>query len=147
MKIRGLLFGVMLAVFTTAASAQSNWVGQFLNRYKPPKTDPAAAALAQASDEPWRVMVQQGLLPISVSDIIRLMLGSNLDVAVNRFSPLTNQYLLQTLFRPFEPTLDISAQMLHSTTPSSSQLQGGGSLTSLSHRYSIGYGQTLHTGT
>src|SRR2546423_457831 len=29
MKIRGLLFGVMLAVFTTTASAQSNWVGQF----------------------------------------------------------------------------------------------------------------------
>jgi outer membrane protein TolC len=121
-----------------------------LNRYKPPNIDPSAAVTPQVSAEPWRLMVQQGALPLSVSDVIRLMLGSNLDVTMNRFSPIANQYLLETFFRPFEPTLDISAQVIRSTTPPVSQLQvgqGAVPFSQLIHRYSIGYGQTLQSGT
>src|SRR5438876_1852612 len=100
---RSLTAGIlMIALFTTTAAAQSNWADQFLNRYKPPKIDPAAAVTPQVSDEPWRLMVAQGMLPLSVSDVIRLMLASNLDLTVNRFSPVANQYLLATMFRPFE---------------------------------------------
>src|SRR5439155_1540445 len=83
------------------------------------------------SDTPWRSMVDSGRLPISVTDIIRLMLGSNLDVTVNRFSPLATQYIIQTLFRPFEPTLDISATVRRSTVPTASQLVGAAALTQL----------------
>src|SRR5437016_7780787 len=121
---RSLTAGIlMIVLFTTTAAAQSNWVDQFLNRYKPPKVDPAAAVTPQVSDEPWRLMVTQGGLPLSINDVVRLMLSSNLDVTVNRFSPLATRYLLETLFRPFEPTLDISAQVNRNTTPSTSQLQ------------------------
>src|SRR5579864_5580927 len=87
MKMRALCVGLILLVFSTAASAQSNWVTQFLNRYKPPKLDPSAAVVPQISFQPWQPMVQQGVLPITVNDVIRLMLSSNLDVTVNRFSP------------------------------------------------------------
>src|SRR5215471_601708 len=146
LKFKVFFIAGVLMAFTTTLSAQSNWVGQFLNRYKPSKIDVPAASIPQAS-EPWRLMVQQDSLPISVSDVVRLMLASNLDVTVNRFSPLTSEYLLNTLFRPFEPTLRISAQAIRSTTPSASQLQGASSLSQLIHQYSIGYGQTLQTGT
>src|SRR5437867_880405 len=109
MKIRMLITGLLLAAFTTTATAQSHWVEQFLNRYRPPNFDPASKVTPQVSDAPWRAMVQSGRLPVSVADVIRLMLESNLDVTVNRFSPLANQYFVQTLFRPFEPTLNLSA--------------------------------------
>jgi outer membrane protein len=147
LKFKAFFIAGLVLAFTTTLSAQSNWVGQFLNRYKPAKIDLPNAAILQTSDEPWQVMVRQGSLPISISDIIRLMLASNLDVTVNRYSPLTTEYLLNTLFRPFEPTLRISAQAIRSTTPSASQLQGASSLSQLIHQYSIGYGQTLQTGT
>jgi len=139
----------MIALFTTTAAAQSNWVDQFLNRYKPPKVDPAAAVTPQVSDEPWRPMVTQGALPLSINDVVRLMLTSNLDVTVNRFSPLATQYLLETMFRPFEPTLDLSAQVSRNTTPSTSQLQAGSTVpfSQLQHRYTIGYSQMLQGGT
>jgi outer membrane protein len=148
---RSLTAGIlMIALFTTTAAAQSNWVDQFLNRYKPPKVDPAAAVTPQVSDEPWRLMVTQGALPLSINDVVRLMLASNLDVTVNRFSPLATQYLLQTMFRPFEPTLDLSAQVSRNTTPSTSQLQAGQGtvpFSQLQHRYTIGYSQMLQAGT
>jgi outer membrane protein len=147
MTMKGLLLGLMLAVFSTAASAQSHWLSEFLDRYKPPKVDPAAAVMPQISSQPWQPMVQQGTLPISVNDIIQLMLARNLDVAVDRFSPMANQYLMQTLFQPFEPTLNLSAQMMRSTTPTASQLQGAASLSQLSHQYSVSYLRTFQAGT
>lgn len=147
MKARMIAASLLIALFTTTASAQKRWVEDFLHRYRVPKVDPAAAVTPQVSDQPWRMMVQSGALPISITDVIRLMLASNLDVTVNRFSPLASEYFIQTLFRPFEPTLNISAGVSRSTSPTTSQLIGSASFTSLSHRYTVGYGQTLQTGT
>jgi len=150
MKIRIFVVGLLLAVFTTTATAQSKWVEQFLNRYRPTPFDPASRVTPRVSDEAWRGLVQSGMLPISVSDVIRLMLQSNLDVTVNRFSPLASQYYIQTLFRPFEPTLDLSATVGKFSAPVASQLTAGAGATAFSqlyHRYAIGFGQTLHTGT
>src|SRR5436190_7973037 len=95
-------------------------------------------------------MVQNGVLPLGVGDVIRLMLDSNLNVTVRRFSPLSSAYFIDTLLQPFEPTLNLSATVGRSTQPVASQLTAGAGATSLQqlyHRYSIGYGQTLHTGT
>src|SRR6185295_5055947 len=126
----GVLIAVFLfAAFTRNASAQSNWVGQFLNQYRPPVVDPAARVTPQISDAPWRLMVQQGRLPLAVGDVIRLMLQSNLDVTVNRFSPLANSYYIDTLFRPFEPTLNIGATVGKNTQPVASQLTAGAGAT------------------
>jgi len=147
MKMRMFIAGLMMMIFTTTATSQGNWVEKFLNRYRPPIFDPASTVTPQVSDTPWRSMVDSGRLPVSVADVVRLMLGSNLDVTVNRFSPLVNQYLIQTLFRPFEPTLDISATVRRNKEPAASQLVGANFLTRLSHAYTVGYGQTLQTGT
>jgi len=78
-------FVLLFTFSSTTASAQSNWVAQFLNRYRSPAIDPASRVTPPISDAPWRLMVQEGVLPVSVGDVIRLMLQSNLDVTVNRF--------------------------------------------------------------
>jgi len=143
LKFKAFVAAILVLIFAASSPAQTDWITQFFNRYKPLN----AATPSQGSDEAWRAMVQQGALPISISDVIRLMLASNLDVTVNRFSPIISQYLLNTLFQPFQPTLNISAQAQRSTTLSASQLQGNSSLNQLLHFYSISYGQTLQTGT
>src|SRR5215831_6050778 len=112
-----ILAATLVLAFTGICSAQTNWVEQFLNRYKPLNVTGPAVVNPAASDEPWRLMVQQDALPISVSDIVRLMLASNLDVAVNRYNPLVQQYIVNTFFLPFEPTLNIAARGVRSTTP------------------------------
>jgi outer membrane protein len=149
-EIRCMALFLCLALGAIPASAQSDWVAQFLNRYRTPAIDPASRITPEVSDAPWRLMVRDGVLPLAVGDVIRLMLGSNLDVTVNRFSPLSSTYFIDTLFRPFEPTLNLGATIGRSTQPVASQLTAGAGATAfqqLFHRYSIGYGQTLHTGT
>ncbi|HEY2380045.1 MAG TPA: TolC family protein [Terriglobia bacterium] len=147
LKIKAFIAAGLLIVFATSLSAQSNWVGQFLSRYKPLNLATPYGVNPPGSGEPWQPMVQQGALPLSVSDIVHLMLASNLDVTVNRFNPIAQEYIVNTLFLPFEPRLNVGGQVVRSTTPSASQLSGASSLSSLSHYYSIGYGQTLQAGT
>ena len=149
--MRKLVTSILIILLaSTIAPAQSGWVGNFLSRYKAPVVDPSSRVTPQVSDGPWRLMVQNGVLPVGVGDVIRLMLESNLDVTVRRFSPLSSSYFIDTLLRPFEPTLNLSATVGRSTQPVASQLTAGAGATAytqLYHRYAVGFGQTLHTGT
>jgi len=147
LKVKTFVAAVLLLAFATTVSAQTNWVEQFLNRYKPLNVATPAGPIASPADEPWRLIVQQSTLPLSASDVIRLMLASNLDVAVNRYNPLVQEYIINTNLLPFQPTLNIGARGVRSTTPSASQLVGASSLSQLLHQYSISYAQTLQTGT
>jgi outer membrane protein TolC len=147
LKVKAFVVAVLLLAFATTASAQSHWVEQFLNRYKPLNVVTPAGAIPAAADEPWRMMIQQNTLPLSVSETIRLMLSSNLDVAVNRYNPLVQEYIINTNLFPFQPTLNIGARGTRSTTPSLAHTDGASSLSQLLHQYSISYAQLLQTGT
>src|SRR5690242_14749406 len=146
-KVKAFFAAVLLLAFATTAPAQSHWVEQFLNRYKPLNVVTPAGAIPSAADEPWRPMVQQNTLPLSVSEIIRLMLASNLDVAVSRYNPLVQGYIVNVNLLPFQPTLNIGARGTRSTMPSLVRTDGASAVSQLVHQYSISYGQLLQTGT
>jgi outer membrane protein TolC len=134
-----------LCVATLPVHAETNFVEQFLSRYRPMPvnlpTVPASSAQVLSS------RIQNGLLPLTANDVIQLMLENNLDISVNRLNPLSAQYLIETLFRPFEPTLRLQATITRNTSPATSQLTGAPSLSLLTGAYSVGYLQTLPTGT
>src|ERR1051326_5401857 len=98
---------VLLAVFglvcppaparaETLPARAENFVAQFLSRYKPAKValpaSPAVATQAQLSD-----LIRSGELPLSVGDVINLVLQNNLDVGVNRLSPFSSEYVIETM--------------------------------------------------
>jgi outer membrane protein len=133
-------------LFSATASAQ-NPFRSFLDRYKPRQLDLAAVRTSETPPASLTAMAQQdGGLPLAINDVIRLMLENNLDIGVNRFSPLTSQYLIDTLFGRFEPTLTLSGNVSRSTTPSGSQLDGASSNSRLTGFYSAAFSQTLKTG-
>jgi outer membrane protein len=90
---------------------------------------------------------QPNPLLLTLDEVLRMMLENNLNVRVNELPPQVAQSLIGIYFRPFEPTLHLSATGTRGTTPGSSQLSGATSLLQLTHTYDIGIGQTLRTGT
>ena len=90
MKTKMLIAGLVLACFTTTAVAGENFAQTFLNRYKPPRTAVGGAAAPLNADQAIEILIRNGALPLTISDMIRLMLESNLDVRVYRFSPLAS---------------------------------------------------------
>ena len=136
---------LILTLFTaTPSMAQGNFVQAFLSRYRPSSATPATTA-APAQD--IQLLLREGALQLTVGDMVRLMLESNLDVRVNRLSPLESQYVIQSLFGRFEPSLRLGATVTRNTQPSRSQLDGASAPSILNHAYSIGYSQSFAAGT
>ena len=139
---------VMFALFRTSASARAeintNFVKEFLNRYRPLKVGSPAAA---QSSQDVASLIRTGQLPLSVGDLINLIIQNNLDVGVNRLTPLSSRYLIETMYLPFEPTLHLQASVTRNTSPATSQLIGAQSLSTLGGAYSLGFSQALDTGT
>src|SRR5437667_667694 len=139
---------VMFALSRTSDSARAeintNFVKEFLNRYRPLKVGLPAAA---QSSQDVASLIRTGQLPLGVGDLINLIIQNNLDVGVNRLTPLSSGYLIETMYRPFEPTLHLQATVTRNTSPATSQLIGAESLSTLGGAYSLGFSQALDTGT
>ena len=148
-KICVALLVVLTILCQTApvrAEIKSNFVTDFLKRYRP--------ANVQFSNQPTVIppqdladRIRSTQLPLTMGDLINLILQNNLDVGVNRLSPLSSQYLIDTLYRPFEPSIHLQATVNRNTTPATTVLAGAASPTTLTGAYSVGYAQSLMTGT
>ncbi len=140
----------MLALLVSLAAplhgAELNFVNQLFSRYRPSAV-PLPVAPAERSQQALTDLIRSGALPLSVNDVVRLMLENNLDIGVNRLGPRSTQFLIETFYRPFEPTLRVQSSVTRNTTPATSQLVGAPALSQLSQNYSVGYLQTLPTGT
>jgi outer membrane protein TolC len=141
-----LAFGLVVMATPAYAEVNANFVKEFLNRYRPSKLPVSTAPAAFPAQDPAS-LIRTGQLPLTVADLINLMLQNNLDILVNRLSPLSAAYLSQTLYRPFEPGLTFSATVNRNTFPATSQFTGAPSLSTLGGVYSVGFSQALQTGT
>jgi outer membrane protein TolC len=134
------------AVPVRAAGLGQNFIGEFLNRYRStPVSIPVTPA--EQNQQALASLIQSGVLPLTVGDLIGLTLNNNLDISVNRLTPFSSLLAIESFYRPFEPTIRLAASVTRNTTPAASQLVGAQSLASLTHNYTVGFGQTLATGT
>src|SRR6476646_9737626 len=114
---------VTIQAVPTRAEIKPDFVQNFLQRYRPAKVTfpgPVAPGAAQQLTD----LVRAGQLPLTMGDLINLILQNNLDIGVNRLSPLSSQYLIDTMYRQFEPTLRLQATVNRNTTPATTILAG-----------------------
>jgi outer membrane protein len=140
---------VMLTFVCQAAPAQAqintNFVRDFLQRYRPARVTFPGPVTPSSQD--LATMMRSGQLPLTMGDLINLILQNNLDISVNRLSPLSSQYLIDTLYRQFEPTLTLQASVGRNTTPATTVLAGASNPSTLSGNYSVAFDQNFQTGT
>jgi outer membrane protein len=148
------IFVALFVVFTVVCEAaparaeiKPNFVKDFLQRYRPSAVAFSSSAAAATSSQQLADLVRSGQLPLTMGDLINLLLQNNLDVGVNRLSPLSSQYLIDTFYRPFEPTLRLQATVGRNTTPATTVLAGAANPSTLSGAYTVGFSQSLSTGT
>ena len=127
------------------AEVNTNFVTDFLSRYRPSKVAFPAPPSA-ASPQELAQLVRNGQVPLTMADVINLILQNNLTVSVNRLSPLSSQYVIETNYRPFEPKLTLTASVSRSTSPATSVLVGASALSTLSGTYAASFSEALATG-
>jgi outer membrane protein TolC len=151
MKLSRITVTVFIALASLCAAAPAraqgngNFIKDFLARYRSPNlvfpATPDAAAPQALPDA-----VRAGQLPLTMGEFVNLMLQNNLDVGVDRLTPLSSMYTAQTMYKPFEPTIHLKATVGRSTTPGTSFLSGAAAPTVLNGSYNVGFAQTLPTG-
>src|SRR5437879_3806233 len=107
MKIKQILIATFFIASLAAPlrAESSTWVDEFLRRYQP--VTATAEPGTPASDV--AEMLQTGTIPISVNDLVNLMLDKNLDIQSNRFSPRSSYYSSLVFYRALQPSLRLSA--------------------------------------
>lgn len=94
-------------------------------------------------------LISNGKLMLSLQDAISLTLENNLDIAVQRYTPLLGSANILGANGKFDPSLGITGSVSSSSSQFNNVFQGSGALTAKSHATAVdfSYNQLFHTGT
>jgi hypothetical protein len=124
------------------AQSQSQWVEDFLKRYQPSKE-----AAPPATNTALAQFTQTGVLPITMNDILNLMLEQNLDIRTNRLAPRSSYLQALVFHRILQPSLSFTGTIGRNTSASTTQLNGASVLSQLTDNFNLSFAQNLPTGT
>jgi outer membrane protein len=129
-----------------AGSPSPGWTEEFLRNLKVPGT-----IRREAAPPPETALVgqlfQTGVIPITLQQVIGMMMDHNLDLRTNRFTPRSSA--LQTLmyYGLLEPSIRFSGTVGRDTVAPTSQTEGALTLSTLRHQFGVNFAQQLPWGT
>jgi outer membrane protein TolC len=153
MKIHTLVLSIVLvlAVSSPLLAQEAGWTESFLMNFQPPRSFAAAPpAGAQLGTGPVIAQVfQTGTVPISLQEVIGMMLDHNLDIRTNRFNPRSSALATLMSYRTWQPNIRFSGSVSRDTSAVTSVVNAatGNSLSNLRHQFSVGFTQQLVHGT
>src|SRR5688572_19407360 len=145
MNIKRIVFcflALVLATATAPVHAQSNFARDFVRDY-----DPGEQKISAAPPPVVAQVFQTGTVPITLQDIINMMLDYNLDIRSNRLGPRSSQLQTLVFYRALQPSLRFAGTVSRNTAASTSQLNGAQALSQLRHNFSVGFAKQLPYGT
>ncbi|HLQ78665.1 MAG TPA: TolC family protein [Terriglobia bacterium] len=144
MKVRYFLTLSLILLTAVPAAAQSNFVvSEYLRNYRPP----SEAAPPVNPPSTMAQFLRTGEIPISLSDVVNMMLDQNLDIASNRLTPRSSALQTLVFYKFLQPSLSFTGTVSRNTAASTTQLNGAASLSTLQHNFSTSYTRSLATGT
>jgi outer membrane protein TolC len=145
MKLIKIVTSILLvAASALPAMASSDWVEDFLRRYDRGKVTTVAANSPEAIGQ----LIRTGEVPVTLNDVINMMIDNNLDIRSNRLGPRSSYWASLVFYRALQPSLRFSGTVNRNSNLSNSQLNGTlPTVSQLRGNYSVGFSQLLPTGT
>jgi outer membrane protein len=146
MKPRILVTLLVLLFVAAPAWAQSNnFVKDFLRDYHPD----GEKAAAPPANPPGLLaqFLQAGEIPISLNEVVNMMVDQNLDIQSNRFTPRSSALQTLVFYKVLQPSLTVNVTLANNSSFSTSQLNGASSLGLLQNNFSVSYAKNLKWGT
>src|SRR3989442_5799864 len=146
MNLTKIVISISLIItLAVPAMASADWVEEFLKRY-----DPSGSRATVASTIPTGggQVLRTGEMPVTLSDVINLMIDNNLDIRSNRFSPRSSYWQSLVFYRSLQPSLRFNFNRNQNTTMSTNQINGTiPDVSQLRTNYLVSFTQSLATGT
>src|SRR3989449_616570 len=146
MKLTRIVISILLvATLAVPAMANSDWVEDFLRRYDPPRS--AGAGGSNASTTNLGQLLQTGTVPVTMADVIAMMIERNLDIQSNRLAPRSSSFKSLVFYRALQPSIRFAGTVTRNSNFSNTQLNGATVLNQLRGQYAVNFSQALPTGT
>src|SRR3989442_3657241 len=146
MKLTRIVIMVLLVrTLSMPAMASSNWVSDFLHRY-----DPSAGVPSQPRSSPQAnlgQLLRTGEVPITLNDVINMMIDNNLAIRTNRFAPRSSYLQSLVIYQALLPSLRLTGNMGRNVSLSATQLNGATSNIQNTAFFDANVAQLLPTGT
>jgi outer membrane protein TolC len=146
MKLTRIVISVLLSgTLTMPAMASSNWVDDFLRRFHP-----SAMVPSQANNSPQAnlgQLLKTGEVPITVNDVINMMIDNNLAIRTDRFAPRSSYLQSIVFYQALLPALRITSNIGRNVSLSTTQLSGATSNIQNTGFFDANVAQLLPTGT
>jgi outer membrane protein len=136
---------LLITILAVPAAASENWVDSFLRRYDPSKS--AAPAGASSSNTRLGQLLRTGEMPVTMNDVINMMLDNNLNIRADRMAPRSQYYQSLVFWQALLPAFHFTANMARDVALSSSQLNGATSQIRDTGTFDANVSQLLPTGT
>src|SRR5215467_4134979 len=151
MKVTKIFISVLfITILAVPAMASSDWVDDFLKRLDLSKYPAAGGTGGGNSTTPnpqLGQILRTGELPVTMNDVVNMMLDNNLDIRSNRLIPRTAYYQALVFYRALLPSFHLTTNIARDVAPSSTQLNGATSLTRDTGLIDMGVSQLTATGT
>src|SRR5437867_3457694 len=145
MKFTKIIATIFLSVtLALPAVASPNWVEDFLRRLHPKSVTPRPEVVPASTIGQF---LRTGEVPVSLSDVINMMVDNNLDIRANRYAPRSQYFQTLVFYRALQPSLRFSANVAKDTLLSTTQLNGASAREQLMGNYALGFAKPLATGT
>jgi outer membrane protein len=141
MKLRPVL--VLLALYVTIAHAQTIHERETFSGL----TNPQAISDTLPGPQYMHEHVVDGKLRLSLQDAVILALANNSQVRLQQLNVQNAKYGVLRAHSPFDPLASANVSALRSTSPTTNELQGAQTLSTLSQTMQFTYAQTFETGT
>ena len=138
------IFLLLVTAMSIPAFASSDWVADFLSRYDPTRNTPAPAGSANSQ---LSELLRTGEMPVTINDIVNMMIDNNLDIRANRLAPRSAYYQALVFYRALLPSFRLTANIGRDNALSSTQLNGANSQIRDTALFDASVSQALPTGT
>src|SRR5438105_12747626 len=110
MRLTRIVVSVLLAgTLSMPATASSNWVDDFLQRY-----DRSASGPSQPNTAPQAnlgQLLRTGEVPITLNDVINMMIDNNLAIRTDRFAPRSSYLQSLVFYQALLPSLRLTGNV------------------------------------
>jgi outer membrane protein TolC len=146
MTLTRIVISVLLAwTLSMPAMASSDWVDNFLHRYDPSgSAPPRPTNVSQAN---LGQLLRTGEVPITLNDVVNLMIDNNLAIRTDRFAPRSSYLQSLVFYQALLPALRLTANVGRNVALSTTQLNGATSNIQDTGFFDANVAQLLPTGT
>lgn len=140
---------LLITIIAVPAMASENWVETFLKRYLPSRTPSAGSGSSASSNTNSQLgqLLRTGEMPVTMNDVINMMLDNNLNIRADRMAPRSLYYQSMVFWQALLPAFRLSGNLARDVALSTTQLNGATSNIRDTGLFDANVSQLLPTGT